>query len=166
MLIDGSWAPVTVNNAKTGQPLTIYRWANRKPATNDSPSRTWTTSTYLGPNGQPIGSADATREYNGLMLVLTRPIQNRWQAQLSYVLSKTEGRVTSGGNAGVSSVQFETPNTILINRDGPVPLDRRHEFKGFLGYQIPEDRSGAQRRISRNERRHVYAVHARRQRHD
>ncbi len=136
VLIDGHWGPLTVTNAKTGQPLTIYEWANRG-RRNASPSATWTTSSFIGANGQPIGSADATREYNGLMLVLTRPIENRWQAQLSYVLSKTEGRVTSGATAGVSSGQFETPNTILINRDGLVPLDRRHEFKAFVGYQVP-----------------------------
>jgi Carboxypeptidase regulatory-like domain len=137
VLVDGLWGPTTVNNAKTGQPLTIYEWANANPATQRFSIRNVDDATFVGANGQPIGSADPTREYNGLMLVLTRPIENRWQAQLSYVLSKTEGRVTSGATAGVSSGQFETPNTILINRDGLVPLDRRHEFKGFVGYQVP-----------------------------
>jgi hypothetical protein len=46
--------------------------------------------------------------------------------------------VTSGTTSGVSSSQFETPNTILINRDGRGPLDRPHEFKLYAGYQIPK----------------------------
>jgi hypothetical protein len=138
LLVDGLWRPITVNNAKTGQPLTIYEWANANPATQRFSIQNVDDVTFVGANGQPIGSSDATREYNGLMLVFTRPMQDRWQAQLSYVLSKTEGRVSSGAVAGVSSSQFETPNTILINRDGLVPLDRLHEFKAFVGYQIPK----------------------------
>ena len=135
VLIDGLWSPVTVNNAKTNQPLTIYRWANR--GTQRFNITNVDDVTYVGADGQPIGSSDSTRDYNGLMLVLTRPFQNRWQAQVSYVLSKTEGRVASGGFSGIQSTQFDTPNAVLINRDGLVPLDRRHEFKAFVGYQIP-----------------------------
>lgn len=135
VLIDGLWSPVTVNNAKSNQPLTIYRWANR--GTQRFNITNVDDVTYVGADGQPIGSSDSTRDYNGLMLVLTRPFQNRWQAQVSYVLSKTEGRVASGGFSGIQSTQFDTPNAVLINRDGLVPLDRRHEFKAFVGYQIP-----------------------------
>src|SRR5919108_5649244 len=62
---------------------------------------------------------------------------NRWQAQVSYVFSKTEGTVSSSGSADTNSTQFETPNTILVNRGGPVPLERPHELKVFFGYQVP-----------------------------
>jgi hypothetical protein len=136
VLLDGLWGQTTATNGKTNQPLTIYRWANR--GTQRFNITNVDEVTYLGSDGQPIGTSDAKRDYNGLMLVLTRPFENRWQAQISYVLSKTEGRVTSGAFSGIQSSQFETPNTILINRDGSVPLDPRHEFKAFFGYQIPK----------------------------
>jgi hypothetical protein len=136
VLLDGQWSPITVTNAKTQQPLTLYRWANR--GADRFRIQNVDEVTYFAPGGQPIGTADATRDYNGLMLVLTRPMQNRWQGQVSYVFSKTEGLVTSGGFAGIQSTQFETPNNVLINREGRVPLDRPHELKVFFGYQVPK----------------------------
>ena len=140
LLNGGQWSPVTVTNAKTNQPMTIYRWANR---TTDQQFTITNVDdvVYLGADGQPIGSAGAYRDYDGFMFVLTRPIQNRWQTQVSYVLSKTEGQVPSSGNGLFT--RFETPNTILINRDGLVPIDPRHEFKLFFGYQIPKIEVGA-----------------------
>ena len=137
VLIDGQWQPTTINNPKTNQPLTVYRWANRT-----SQQQFFVTNvddvTFNGPGGQVVGSANTERDYNGLMLVLTRPMANRWQAQASYVFSKTEGVVPSSSAGGLSSSQFETPNNVLVNRNGVVPLDRPHEFKLFFGYQVPK----------------------------
>src|SRR5688572_16002071 len=86
-------------------------------------------------NGAP--PADAYRTYNGAMFVLQRALMDRWQAQVSYVYSKTKGTVTNSGFAGVSSSQFQTPNLVHFNTDGLVGNDRTHEFKVFAGYQIP-----------------------------
>jgi len=60
------------------------------------------------------------------------------QGQISYVYSKTTGNLPSSSQGGFASGQFETPNGSLINRDGRVPLDRPHEFKAFVGYQVPK----------------------------
>ena len=139
LLNGGQWAPVTVTNAKTNQPMTIYRWANS--GVQQFTITNVDDAVYVGPDGRPIGSADANRDYDGFMFVFSRPIENRWQTQISYVLSKTEGRVRSSGSG--QNTQFETPNTILINRDGPVPIDPRHELKVFFGYQIPKVEVGA-----------------------
>jgi hypothetical protein len=138
VLNGGQWSPVTVTNLKTNQPMTVYRWANR--GTQQFTITNVDDVGYVGPDGQPVGSASAYRDYDGLMLVFTRPIQNRWQTQLSYVLSKAEGTVPS---SGALFGQFDTPNSILINRDGLVPIDPRHEFKLFFGYQIPKVEVGA-----------------------
>jgi hypothetical protein len=83
-------------------------------------------------------TTNQSRKYKGLMLVLTRNLKDRWQAQLSYVLSKTEGNVSNGNTSGVRSGQFETPNGILVNAFGLADYDRRHEVKLFVGYQIPK----------------------------
>ena len=73
------------------------------------------------------------------MLLLSRPLKNRWGFQASYVLSKAEGNVDNagfgnwvGGNAWVS------PNTALINNIGEMTNSRRHEFKMYVTYQIPK----------------------------
>jgi Carboxypeptidase regulatory-like domain/TonB dependent receptor len=131
-LIGGQWNPVAFTNPKTNQPMTIYSWANRNSITQRFSIDNLDTVTYPG-----AGSVDAYRDYNAGMFVLSRRFANRWQAQLSYVYSKTTGTVTNASQAAFSSALFETPNTSLINRDGRVPNDRPHEFKLFAGYQVP-----------------------------
>jgi hypothetical protein len=130
VLTNAVWVPTTVTNAKTNQPMTVYRWSNRG-------DQQFLIQNVDDVSFGSIGSAETEREYNGVMFVVQRPMQNRWQAQISYVFSRTEGLVSSGGSTEVNSTQFETPNTVLINRGGRVNLDRPHEFKLFVGYQIP-----------------------------
>jgi hypothetical protein len=131
------WRPITVNNSLTSQPMTIYQWANR----TDVPEFTIAnidTVNYRLVDGSTISSPEAHRTYRGMMLVLQRALKNRWQAQWSYVASKTEGSINNSAFAGISSAQFETPNTGVINTDGPTGFDVRHEMKVFGSYQIPK----------------------------
>ena len=72
------------------------------------------------------------------MLVFQPPLQDRWQAQVSYVYSKTKGTIDNGSYSGVSSTQFENANYGVINTDGASSYDRPHEIKVFAGYQIPK----------------------------
>jgi hypothetical protein len=130
-LINGQWAAATYTNPLNSQATTIYRWANR---TSDQKFLIGNVDDFKY-TGAP--AANAYRTYNGGMFVLTRAFANRWQAQVSYVYSKTKGTVTNGAFSGVSSGQFETPNGILVNTDGLVGFDRTHELKLFAGYQIP-----------------------------
>ena len=131
-LIDGTWAPTAFTNPKTNQPMTIYSWANRAAIPQRFQIDNLDTVTYPG-----AGSIEADRDYHAGMFVLGRRFANRWQAQVSYVYSRTSGTVTSASQAAFATALWETPNTSLINRDGRVPLDRPHELKLFAGYQIP-----------------------------
>jgi hypothetical protein len=131
-LVDGQWAAASYTNPLNNEAMTIYQWANR---TSDQKFQIGNVDTFAY-NGAP--QANGYRRYNGLMFVLTRALSNRWQGQVSYVYSKTTGTVASGAFSGVSSGQFETPNTALINTDGRVALDRPHELKVFAGYQVPK----------------------------
>ncbi len=144
-LTNGQWTPFAYTPpAWTGSgpspvstaPVTLYKWANPTDVPEFSIRNTDTVS-YNLTNGT-TASADAYRKYKGLMLVLQKAYRNRWQAQVSYVLSKTNGTITNSTYAGISSGQFETPNTSLVNADGPTTYDRRHEVKVFAGYQIPK----------------------------
>lgn len=130
-LIGGQWAQASYTNPLNGKVETIYRWANR---TSDQKFQIGNVDNFKY-NGAP--EANAYRTYNGGMFVLTRGYANRWQAQLSYVYSKTKGTVTNSGFAGITSSQFQTPNLVHVNTDGLVGFDRTHEFKAFAGYQIP-----------------------------
>ncbi len=145
VLINGQWSQVSYTPSvgtpypgvapAPGTPITIYKWAN-----SSIPQQFLIQNvddvTYHLANGQSM-STHQSRKYKGLMLVLTRTLANRWNAQVSYVLSKTDGNIGNTGLGGISSGQFETPNTILINSFGQADYDRRHELKLMFGYQIP-----------------------------
>ena len=88
-------------------------------------------------DGSPV-TATGARRYRGLMFVLERAQKNRWQAQFSWVISKTEGTISNSTYAGIASGQFETPNGILVNSGGNTAYDRRHMVRLFAGYQIPK----------------------------
>ena len=132
-LINGQWTPASYTNPLNGKTETIYRWANRGLIEQKYQIGNVDNFAY---NGAP--AANAYRTYNGGMFVLTRGYANRWQAQISYVYSETNGTVTNGTTSGISSSQFQTPNLALVNSDGLVGNDRKHEFKAFAGYQIPK----------------------------
>jgi hypothetical protein len=132
-----TWAPYAYTNPMTSQPMTLYSWVNR----TDVPAYTITnvgTVNYPLAAGGAVSTPESYRSYRGLMLVFQRALRNRWQAQLSYVYSKTKGSVDNGTYSGISSGQFENPNTSVINTDGYASYDRTHEFKLFAGYQIPK----------------------------
>jgi len=132
VLPDATWATANYTNPLTSQATTVYRWTNR---VSDQKFLITNVDNYAF-KGAP--AADAYRTYNGAMFVLTRGFADRWQAQVSYVYSKTKGTVTNGTFSGITSSQFQTPNLALVNADGLVGFDRKHELKVFAGYQIPK----------------------------
>ncbi len=137
VLDNGRWTPFTFTNPKTNQPMTLYRWANP----SDVPQFTIVNTddvSYRLSTGETLNAPKAYRKYRGLLLVFQKALRNRWQAQISYVLSKTTGTINNSTYAGISSGQFETPNTIVGNYDGPTAYDRRHEVKLFASYQVPK----------------------------
>ncbi len=140
------WEPTTVTNPLNNQPLTVYQWVNQDASQNDLLITNPDGFVYRDANGSPIGTAKATRTYKGLMFVFNKRFTNRWQAQVSYVLSKTSGTVNSdsfGGdsNSGAASYgqgrQFETPTLALVNVDGESSLSRTHELKIYATYAVP-----------------------------
>jgi hypothetical protein len=115
--------------------LTYYSWANPEIGQHFVIQNV-DTVTYMV-DGHPV-TTTAYRKYKGAMFVLERAMKNRWQAQFSWVISKTTGTVNNGETDGISSGEFQTPNTILLYQDGPTNYDRRHMVRVFAGYQIPK----------------------------
>jgi hypothetical protein len=139
VLPDARWTPITYNNPLTGQPMTLYRWANRPD--NERGSDYLITNVdnfqYLDPSGNVIAAADPSRKYKGVMFVLTKNYSNRWQGQFSYVWSQTKGTVGNSGRSGFGGTGFENPTEGIVNAYGFMENDRTHEFKLMGGYQIP-----------------------------
>jgi hypothetical protein len=139
---DARWTPLTLpipDGPLKGQPLGLYSWTNRTSAWENGYITNVDGSQYVSPTGQVVATANAYRRYKALMFVLSKRLSDRWQAQASYVLSKTDGTLDNrgiGANAGFSH-QWETPNLAVVNADGPASYDMRHEVKLFATYQIP-----------------------------
>jgi hypothetical protein len=137
VLPGSTWIPFQRNNPLTNQPMTLYRWANR----TEEPETVvvnYAGFEYRDPSGNVLGVADPSREYKGVMFVLTKSFSNRWQGQFSYVWSEAKGDVGNAGRSGFGGTTFRNPNTALINTEGRMDNDRTHEFKVFAGYQIPK----------------------------
>jgi hypothetical protein len=140
---DSRWEPVTLtipDGPLEGQPIDLYSWTNQADSWENGYITNVDGFQYKNPDGQLRATADAYRRYKALMFVLSKRLSNRWQAQASYVLSKTEGTLDNrgiGANAGFSH-QWETPNLAVVYADGPTSYDMRHEVKLFASYQVPK----------------------------
>jgi outer membrane receptor protein involved in Fe transport len=132
------WEPVTVANGLTGGNITVFRWTNPDASESDLLITNPDGFQYFDASGRSLGTVAANRKYRGLMFVLDKRLNDRWLGRLSYVLSKAEGTVENDGfdSYGVNS-NFESPSRALVNADGPLRNDRRHELKLMLGVQIP-----------------------------
>ena len=146
------WGPTTVENGITGEPLGVYNWVNQDESDLDFVITNPDGFQFLDPEGNVIGTAEASRRYKALMLVLNKRLSNRWQAQGSYVLSKNEGTVDPFFTESVGyGRQWENPNLGLVNAVGEFEGSLRHEFKVLASYFIPKidvDLSGYFRSIS------------------
>jgi Carboxypeptidase regulatory-like domain/TonB dependent receptor len=140
VLPSARWAPTTVTNGLTGEPLTVYNWVNEDESDSDRLHTNPDGFQYLDENGTVLGTARAKRDYKALMVVLSKRLTKRWQAQASYVYSKVEGTVDNFGSSvfGYQRYFYETPTTAIVNSDGPLTYDRPHEVKIFATYQVPK----------------------------
>lgn len=138
-----TWTPFTRNlpnpdNPTTTVPFTLYRWANRNTTNWRTEVTNYDGLNYVDPSGNVLGTASPSRDYAGVMLVLSKSFSNRWQAQASYVWSEAKGNIGNTGRAGFGGTGFRNPNTALINTEGVMENDRTHEVKIFAGYQVPK----------------------------
>jgi hypothetical protein len=136
------WTPFTVTStAATTLPsrtLTVYRWVNRSTSNTDFLITNPDGFQFRDPSGNVIGTIDAHRRYRALMAVVSKRFSHRWMGQLSYVLSKTDGTISNGGEASFGATSFyETPVRSLVNTNGEALNSRRHEIKALLGVQVP-----------------------------
>jgi hypothetical protein len=138
VLPDARWIPTTVNNGLTGQPITVYNLVDT--AAQDNALITNPDGfEYLDENGNVLGTARAERNYKALIFTLDKRFRDRWQGRVSYVLAEAKGTVdNSGFQSYGTSAEFETPTRALVNSDGSLANDPRHELKIFASWQVPK----------------------------
>lgn len=138
VLPSARWVPIQLDNGLTGQPITVYEWANPDDSENDLLITNPDGFQFRDPDGNVLGTAEASRTYKALMLTLDKRFSDRWQGRVSYVLAKAEGTVdNSGFDSYGSSVNFETPTRALVNHEGSLFNDPRHELKVFASWMVP-----------------------------
>lgn len=151
VLPDARWTSISVTSTLSPtvpdcpecspvQPTTVtaYRWANRSSSANNVLITNPDGFQYLDPDGKVIGTMNASRKYQAVMFSLGRRLANRWQGQVSYVYSKSEGTRDNTSEALFGPSNFyATPTLALTNSDGRLTNDRPHEVKAYLGYEIP-----------------------------
>ncbi len=138
VIANARFSPLQVTNALTGQPLTVYRWANASSSSDSFAIVNPEGFKYLATDGSVIATADPRRKYRALMLLLDSSLKNRFGYQVSYVLAKASGTADNSGQGNwLDGVPWNSPNTATINTDGELTNSRRHEFKAFVSYQVP-----------------------------
>ncbi len=136
---DARFRPVQVPNLLTGAPMTVYAWANPSVVGADRLVTNPDGFAYLSTDERPLGNAPAFRDYKGLVLILSRRLVGRWQAQASYVLSRVEGSVDNDYFESLGAPgPFLSATRALVNAEGLPTHDARHEFKLLGSYQVPK----------------------------
>jgi hypothetical protein len=152
VLPDARWEAISLNttastpvtgcddcSAWPGGAAQAYRWTNRATSTENVFITNPDGFQYRDLNGNVVGTMNAYRKYQALMLSLSKRFANRWQAQVSYVLSKSEGTVNNASESLFGPSRFfETPTLGVVNSDGRSTNDRPHEVKAYVGYEIPK----------------------------
>jgi len=118
----------------------IHRWMGY---VIEDMSRDGGTTYFVGNPGSGIATDFPTpkRTYDAGILSFTKTFTDQWLAQASYTLSYLRGnwdglfrpstfQLDPGTNA-----DFDIP-AIIVNRNGPLSADRRHEIKLFLARDI------------------------------
>lgn len=95
-----------------------------------SPVNFWSQTDTTLTEGYILNPPGAERNYDGFEVTLNKRYSNGWQMMASYVYAHSRGLITTvrGSESLGTSNFFANPN-YHINRDGRLPLERRHQFK-------------------------------------
>jgi hypothetical protein len=87
--------------------------------------------------GQLTNPGPAEREYRGVELIATKRFTNKWQTLASITWQQAEGTVGNDtASASALAGGFDNPNG-MINRQGPLSLDREWQLKLVGSYLAP-----------------------------
>ena len=122
---DGVFVPVTGTVRETGQQITLFD--------------------HLNPEEDVLAYrnvAELHRDYEAVMLVVSKRLRDNWQMLVSYVYSEATGNVDNLSFSGTYGADnpgswLNTPNS-LVNAEGTPTYDPTHQIKVQGTYQIPD----------------------------
>lgn len=123
------------------------RWLNQ---TIEDMSRDEANTFFFGNPGQGIAGdfPDAKRNYDAITLQFTKVFSKRWLANASYTASWLRGNY--GGLFRADDSQLDPHQnsdfdlqSLVTNREGYLPGDRRHSLKAFGAYMVDFGQYGA-----------------------
>jgi len=134
---NAQWLPL-VRPGLDGNPVTIYRWLNRRPG--DAPTIVDVDgATYHAADGQALGVAAAGRDYVGIVghVDVTLP-QDRGSIGAAVTSARNRGTIDDTHDAGVGrSDRFASPTAALTNVDGPSTLTPDLAITVFGDTRVP-----------------------------
>ena len=155
------WSPTTATDG-LGQTQNLYRWTNVAASETSQIITNPDGFQFLDPSGNVLGTVDTTKRYKALMFVASKRFTNRWQAQVSYVLSKAYGSVDNTSEGVVRGQQLDQRRRrhppIRDPQPHPGQLQRRaHQqpaprAEGDVRGPDPRDRDRVQRLLPWAER--------------
>lgn len=131
--INGEYAPMTVINPITGQPITVFNQTNN--AEDNILLQTV-------PKGGGLYGPALFRRYDAVEVFANRRMSKKLYLSASFVWSKARGNAdndsysSTGSNTGLFSKLFDDPN-FNINIDGRLTNDPRYEIKLQGSYGLP-----------------------------
>ncbi len=136
--IGATFAPKTITNPVTGEPMTIYTQTNSNNVyyiTNPKKGKD------IGAAFPNIVSMTPYRKYSGLQISLNKRFSRNWQANVSYLYGHETGNYSNSHTFYVTygmggSVLFKDPN-YQINAQGRSVISPPHTFKIQTTYMFP-----------------------------
>jgi len=98
---------------------------------------------FIGNPGVGLGQdfPKATRTYDAATLFLQRSFAEQWLFQVSYTLASLRGNYEGLFRSETSELRPNNSSdfdlfSLTINREGPLPADRRHQFQAFAAREL------------------------------
>ncbi len=152
---DARWAPITLNTTASsptleaataaapgaGEPSPAYRWANRDTPANNLLITNPDGFQYRDLGWQRARNDERLPQVQGADVhASSRRYADRWQGQVSYVYSKSEGTVNNTSEGALQAAALlRDPDAGARQRGRRSSTnDRPHEVKAFIGYEIPK----------------------------
>ena len=137
--IGATFAPKTIVNPITGEPMTIYTQTN--PGTNIYYITNPKKGKDIGAAYPGVVSMTPYRKYSGFQISLNKRFSHNWQANLSYLYGHETGNYSNAHAFFVTygmggSVLFKDPN-YQINAQGRSVISPPHTFKIQTTYMFP-----------------------------
>lgn len=135
---DARWLAI----ARTGlgnRPITVFRWINRTESEQNARIRNVDGTEYASATSTPIGTAEASRRYAGVIVhARLHDARGRWTVLGAATLAQARGTVDDVFASGIGrSDRFASPSASLVNVDGDATETPERELTLLATARVP-----------------------------